>query len=223
LAFTLLAIAIALQFDGPAVIVGWAAEGAAVSALGLLERRAWMRGGGVLLFAIAIVRTLDMLVAPAPANHVVVLNPRAACALLVIALAYALAWLHRRDPDAPSRDLAIGASIVAAQVVSLVLLTSEINAFFAMRDGAFTRETRELLVSVTWAVYATILIVVGLARRYAILRYFAIALFGITIVKVFVADLAELERIYRVMSVIGLSITLLLTSYLYQRMKAALK
>jgi len=215
LAFTILSIAIALQFDGPAVTVGWAAEGAAVIALGLFERREWMRQGGLLLFALAIVRTLDMLRSPALANHVVLLNPRAGCALLVVTLAYALAWLHRRDATAPARDLSILTAIITAQVLSVVLLTSEIHAYFAVRHDAFTRE---LLVSICWAVYATVLVVIGLRRRYAPLRYFAFGLFGLTILKVFFSDLAELERIYRVMSLIGLGITLLLTSWLYQRM-----
>jgi uncharacterized membrane protein len=44
--------------------------------------------------------------------------------------------------------------------------------------------------------------------------------FVVTIVKVFAIDLAELERIYRVMSVIGLGVALLLTSYLYQKLSA---
>ena len=216
LGFTLLAVAIALQFDGPAVTIGWAAEGAAIVALGLLERRGWLRAGGTILFTIAFVGTIDLLLSVAPANHVVLFNPRAAVALLVIALLYAIAWLHRRDPEAPARDVAITASLIAAQIVSVVLLTSEIHAFFAMRDSTFTRE---LMVSVTWAVYATALIVVGLQRRYAPIRYFAIALFGITIVKVFFSDLSELEQIYRVISVIGLGIMLLVTAFLYQRMK----
>ena len=38
-----------------------------------------------------------------------------------------------------------------------------------------------------------------------------------TIVKVFAFDLATLDRIYRVSSVIGLGVLLLVTSYLYQR------
>lgn len=214
LAFTMLSIAIALQFDGPAVTVGWAAEGAAVIGLGLLERREWMRAGGLLLFTIAIVRTLDMLLGPSLANHVVLFNTRAACALLVVALAYAIAWVYRRDAAAPARDFTIAAGVITAQVVSLVLLTSEIHAYFAIRNDAFTRE---LLVSICWAVYATVLVVIGLQRRYAPLRYVAFGLFALTIAKVFFSDLAALERIYRVMSLIALGITLLLTSWLYQR------
>jgi uncharacterized membrane protein len=77
------------------------------------------------------------------------------------------------------------------------------------------------MVSVTWGVYATVLIVIGLRRRYAPIRYLAMIVFAITIVKVFALDLSELDRIYRISSVLGLGILLLLTSYLYSRSKRA--
>ena len=216
LAFTLLAIAVALQFDGPAVTVGWAAEGAAIVALGLIERRDWLRAGGVLLFVIAVTRALSLLVSVAPANHVVFLNPRAASAALVVGLSYLLAWLYRRETDVEERRFGIGAGIIVAQLVSIVLLTTEIRAYFAMSDSSFTRE---VMISVTWGAYATALILVGLSRRYAPIRYFGIALFALTILKVFVQDLSHLKQIYRVLSVMGLGILLLVTSYLYQRMR----
>jgi uncharacterized membrane protein len=37
---------------------------------------------------------------------------------------------------------------------------------------------------------------------------------------VFAIDLSELDRIYRVLSIIGLGVTLLVTSYLYQKLSA---
>ena len=60
----------------------------------------------------------------------------------------------------------------------------------------------------------------GPQEGYAPIRYFAMAVFVITIVKVFAIDLAELDRIYRVLSIIGLGVALLLTSYLYQRSRS---
>ena len=53
LAFTLLTIAIGLQFEGAWMTSAWAAEGAVVIWLGLRERREWLRIGGLLLFAVA--------------------------------------------------------------------------------------------------------------------------------------------------------------------------
>jgi uncharacterized membrane protein len=74
-----------------------------------------------------------------------------------------------------------------------------------------------MMLSITWAAYATLLVVVGLMKRYAPIRYFAMTIFVLTIVKVFAIDLAELDRIYRVLSVVGLGVMLLTNSYLYQR------
>jgi hypothetical protein len=218
-AFSLLSVAVALQFDGPAVTVGWAAEGAAIVALGLHERRNWLRIAGTGLFTLAVVRTLEMLVSTPPANHTVVLNPRAASALLVVALSYLIAWLHRREPNPEGRTVGIGAGVLVAQLVTVSLLTSEIHAFFEVRHTPFTGE---VLTSVTWAAYATALIVAGLYRRYAPVRYAGIGLFAITILKVFFGDLAHLQQIYRVLSIMGLGLLLLLTSWLYQRMRGAL-
>jgi uncharacterized membrane protein len=112
-----------------------------------------------------------------------------------------------------------------ANVLTLTLLTSEITAYWHVHDtrhfstvtAADSHFAREMMLSITWAAYATLLIVVGLRRRYAPIRYFAMTVFVITIVKVFAVDLAELDRLYRVMSIIGLGVMLLLTSYLYQR------
>jgi uncharacterized membrane protein len=214
LGFTLLSIAIALEFDGAAVTIGWACEGAAIVALGLLERRDWLRIGGTALFGVALFQTIALLIAPAPLHHVVALNPRAAAGAVVVALSYLLARLHYRDASAPNRDVAIGAALIVAQVMTLVLFTSEIYAYWAVRDDRFARE---LMVSVTWGIYATALIIIGLRQDYAPIRYFAIGLLTLTIVKVFFADMAELDRIYRVSSVIGLGVVLLVTSYLYNR------
>jgi uncharacterized membrane protein len=74
---------------------------------------------------------------------------------------------------------------------------------------------------VMWGAYATALILTGLYRRYVPIRYFGIALFGITILKVFFGDLAHLQQIHRVLSLIGLGLLLLLTSYLYQRIRVS--
>jgi len=77
-------------------------------------------------------------------------------------------------------------------------------------------------LSVTWAAYATGAIVAGIRRRYAPARYFAMVVFALTIAKVFLVDMAELERAYRIVSIIGLGVMLLATSYLYQRFKDVL-
>jgi uncharacterized membrane protein len=213
-ALTLVAIAIALIFNGTAVTAGWAVEGALVIMLAIRQRLAWMRLAGVLLFGVAIMQAIDLLLSPAPASQVVLFNPRAACAALIVGLCYVIAWFEWRDPGIPSRKIGLGAALLTAQFVTVIALTGEINAFWAVRNGHLERE---LTLSVTWGLYGTALVVIGLARSYAPIRYFAIGVLAVTIGKVFFLDMAELDRIYRVGSIIVLGVLLLVTSYLYSR------
>lgn len=213
----LLAVAIALQFGGAWITIGWAVEGAAVIALGLREDREWLRGAGVLLFALAVIRTLLLLAADATISESVLMNRRAACGLVVAGLLYLLAWLHRRRQAAVDYSFDVAAALVVAKVVVFGLVTSEIYSYWATRPGSIV--ARDMALSIAWAVYATALAVIGLRLRYAPIRYVAFVVFGVTILKVFLVDLAQLNRIYRVLSVIVLGIALLLTSYLYNRTK----
>ena len=61
------------------------------------------------------------------------------------------------------------------------------------------------------------MIVVGMRRHYAPIRYFAIALFALTVGKVFIVDLETLGGIYRVAGFLVVGGILLLVSFLYQR------
>ena len=72
-------------------------------------------------------------------------------------------------------------------------------------------------LSVLFTLYAAAALGFGLARRIPAVRYGALALFGIVIVKVFLVDLAELQAIYRILSFLVLGLVLLGVSYVYQR------
>ncbi len=68
----------------------------------------------------------------------------------------------------------------------------------------------------TWAAYGMGLIALGFNRRSPVLRYLALALFGITVVKLFAVDLLALDGIYRIVGFIVLGLVLLAASFLYQ-------
>jgi len=76
---------------------------------------------------------------------------------------------------------------------------------------------RDLSFSISWALYAVMLLAVGMARRIAGLRYLSLALLVVTIGKVFLYDLGHLEDLYRVASLVGLAVSLFLVSMAYQR------
>jgi len=210
----------------------WATIGSALVWSGVTRGRAWIRAIGAAVLGVGIVRLVLLDLAAAPAGYVVLANARLMASLIVIAALYGLSRLYYAQQvplDATLRPHTM--LLFAANALGLTLLTSEITAYWHVRDlthavanasAADSHFARELMLSITWAVYATALIVAGIRRHYAPIRYFAIALFAVTIVKVFGIDLAELDRIYRVISIIGLGIMLLATSYLYNRFRAQL-
>jgi uncharacterized membrane protein len=229
LASTFAVIVIALELTGPWITIAWATEGVFVTWLGLHEGRAWLRVAGLTLFAAAVGRLIGSQMTPPAAGELVLLNARGLTGLFVVALTYALAYMHKRyREDAPQASAEVATFVIAASVLTLSVLTSEINAYWHVFDVRRTsslasmsmRFAREMTLSLSWAVYATILVIVGLVRKYAPIRYFAMTVFAVTIVKVFAVDLSELDRIYRVLSIIGLGVTLLVTSYLYQKLSS---
>ena len=74
-----------------------------------------------------------------------------------------------------------------------------------------------LALSAIWTVLASAFIGVGLVRDFAPLRYVAMALFGLTVLKVFLVDLSSLGGIYRILGFMGVGLVLLAVSFLYQR------
>jgi uncharacterized membrane protein len=231
LASAFVAAAVAIEYDGSAVTVAWAVEGAALVALGLTTRRLWVRlGGGGLLWA-AVVRLVLDLVQRAPATTLPLVNVRSFAALLIIALLAWLAWRYRQAgelPAAENRRAVVACLVVVANVLVLLWATAEVDAAFARSAwsgqasagaGAVTSASlaREVTRSTLWAGYALLLIAAGIRRDYAPLRILAIAVFALTVAKVFLVDLARLDRFYRILSTVGLGLLLLGASYLYQR------
>jgi hypothetical protein len=220
-AFAMLGFAIGLQFDQWWAVVGWAVESAAVMWVGLRSRREWMRLGGALLLASTLVRLVMLGFFEPPAGFSPIFNARFGTTLVFVAVCYVLAVIHRRYGDriSDAGGLDIAVFYVAANVLTIVLMTTEISFYWQMREDtdAAAKLARSASVSVAWAVYGTALIVVGIVRRYAPIRYLAIALLALTVVKAFLSDLSMLGGVYRIIGFIGLGVFLLLGAWLYQR------
>ena len=76
---------------------------------------------------------------------------------------------------------------------------------------------RDFTYSALWMAYGAMLMVVGFLRRSAFVRWQALILIAATVVKVFVYDLSQLDRGYRIVSFIVLGVLLLAISFVYQR------
>jgi uncharacterized membrane protein len=78
-------------------------------------------------------------------------------------------------------------------------------------------------ISILMAVYASALIVAGVARRSALNRVLGLGLFALVIVKLYLLDVWSLGRGFRITAFLALGGLLLLVSYLYSRFKPALE
>jgi uncharacterized membrane protein len=217
-AFALLAATVGIELDGAWLTAAWAAEGAAVMWIGLRLARDWFRAAGAALMILAAGRWIVLSVLqPVPAAFQLFANEPTALGVWLILLLYLLAWLHR------SRGYphTIAALLVCASVATVILLTTQNQAYWEIRGASYADASfaSQLALSLVWAIYGGILIAVGIRLGYSPIRYTAIALFGLTVVKVFLADLAGLQGIYRVLGLLAVGAILLVVSFLYQRRK----
>ena len=115
---------------------------------------------------------------------------------------------------------AIG-SALAAIIVIFVWINLTIADWFATGQVLTLRfgdePAQRLTVSIAWGIYALILLGFGMARDSLGLRWISLCFLLVTIGKVFLYDLGALQDLYRVASLVGLAVSLILVSLLYQR------
>ncbi len=221
---TLAVVAVAVLLDGAWTPILVATQAAGMAWIGLREERAWLRGVGALLLAVAIMRLLAIQFDQVPAAYTVILNRRALLGFFVVGMLGYVAWLHARTAadGQQAHPVALATAVVTANVLMLVTLSTEIYAFWELRAtgprfGSNAELIRQMMLSATWGTYATALTAAGFRQGYAPIRYLAIAVFGVTVVKVFTVDFSQLDSIYRILSSIALGLLLMGASYLYQR------
>jgi len=110
---------------------------------------------------------------------------------------------------------------IAAGLAIFLWLNLEILNHFAKDDRlrlyVERLPARDLSTSIAWGLYALVLLVLGTLRKASALRWASLAVFFVSIGKVFLFDLGHLEGLYRVGSLAGLAVALIVVSLLYQR------
>ena len=227
-AITLALVAVAIWFDGLWGSVLLATQGVGMVWIGLREQRSWVRSVGALLLGATTVRLLTLQLGPVPAVYTVVLNYRALLGFFLVGGLSAVAWLHARSESDGRRGypVALATAVVTANLLMLVTLSTEIYAFWQIRAtdfraGSNAQFIQHLMLSATWGAYAAALTAAGFKRSYVPIRYLAIAIFGVTVIKVFTVDFSQLDSIYRILSSLALGLLLVGASYLYQRQAAS--
>ena len=125
------------------------------------------------------------------------------------------------EPGPEGRPLV--APTFAAMAIVLIFLWSNLMVFDFFATGPnLTIPTermpaRDLTTSIVWALFALGLLTTGLLRHTKGLRYASLALLLLTCLKVFLYDLGNLQDLYRVASLAGLALTLIVISLVYKR------
>lgn len=86
-------------------------------------------------------------------------------------------------------------------------------------DIAGSAHAYKLGLSILWGVYSLLLIVLGIWKKKKYLRVAAIALFGITLIKLFFYDISHLGTIAKTIVFVSLGVLLLIISFLYNKYK----
>jgi uncharacterized membrane protein len=206
----------------------WSIWGAGLIAYGGARAQRAARYAGLTLLVLATLKALvvDLMFYDAVWHAPLVNHTFLAFALVVAAYAAAVRFYARGGDSLGDEERSVvPALVVIANVLALVALSAEAVGYFESRrvlgaDAALQRDvglSKQLALSVVWALYGAGLLLVGRVRRSRLLRLMALALLGLTTLKVFLLDLAGLDSAYRIVSFIVLGAILLAVSYLYQK------
>lgn len=218
LALTFATLAIPIRLERYWITIAWAIEGLVLVASGFRARLAALRWTGFVLFLIVLGR---LTLIPIPAEQFL-LNPRfATFAVAVICLLLVCRLARTADHKLTEfESLAFGAAAVAANIYALAAISLEVWDLFGRMpslEGMDRGLAQELALSTLWLVYALVFLAAGFRKKWAMLRWQALALLGIVIGKVFIFDFSFLQRFYRILSFLFLGFALLLISFYYQR------
>src|SRR5438309_577656 len=220
-----------IQFDRQWITLGWALEGAALCWLFHRVPHPGLRIAGIALLLISFAR---LVFNPAVLEY----HPRAATpifnwylytyGIVSICLFVAARLLAQPrnlvlDRNAPPLLNSIGT------ILAFVLLNIEIADYFTT-PGAYELTfhfsgnfARDMSYSIAWALFALLLLIVGIRKRNKAARYASLALLGFVLLKLFFHDLSQLQQLYRIAALIVVAIIAILASFLYQGFLAQTK
>jgi uncharacterized membrane protein len=217
-----------IQFDRQWITIGWALEGAALLWLFHRVPHPGLRLVGVGLLVAAFVRlALNRAVFDYHLRSATpILNWYLYTYGIVTVCLFAGARLL-----APPRNLILQSNappILAGfgTVLAFLLLNIEIADFFSPAGSTLTFQfsgdfARDMTYSIAWALFALVLLVIGILGKIPASRYAALGLLSVTLLKLFFHDLARLGQLYRIGAFIGVAVIAMLASFAYQNFFSA--
>ena len=213
MALAFAAAAVPLQAQAAWIPVGWAAQGCALVVWYAHPHRGAASMGAALL-ALAVIRLVCVDTPYGGRDPFIPLfNPyglaattTAAC--LVGAAFSARHWRGRLgDLDKPA---ALAAGLASVALIWLIASVETYGYFTAgdgsLKDPAHMQRTAQMALSICWAVYAVVLLATGFWLRSDPIRWAALGVFFVTVLKVIFLDMSDLPGLYRVLAFLVLAV-----------------
>ena len=232
LAVVLITIAIPIRLDGHWITMGWLVEAGVLLWVADRIGARFLHYLAAAALALGVVRLLafdDFQVST------LLLNSRMATYVLAMVVLALLAWFSLKHEGDFDRQLA-AVAVLAVSALALVGLSREIGDYYARQlspspNGFMSfparmaaaanrqrlRIAEDFTYSALWMAYGALLMVIGFWRKSAFFRWQAFFLIAATIVKVFIYDVSQLDRGYRILSFMILGVLLLAVSFVYQK------
>jgi uncharacterized membrane protein len=230
LAVGLVTVAIPIRLDGHWITIGWFVEAAALLWVGARIKSDLLNVFALAALVLAVVR---LLLYDDFDTVQLIVNMRMATYAIAIAVLGFVAYAASKREDENART--VGAfAVVAMNALALTGLSFEIRDYYSRQmtslhpaaglwradDWTQLRTigiARDFTYSALWMAYGAMLMVIGFWRASAFVRWQALLLIAATILKVFIYDTSQLDRIYRILSFVVLGVLLLAISFAYQR------
>ena len=231
LAIGFITIAVPIRMDAHWITIGWFVEAAVLLWVADRIHSDFLNAFAVAALVLGVVRLLFI---DNFYSTRLIFNARMATHAVAIAVLAILAWYGSKRNDERGRNAA-AVAIVALNALALIALSREVSDYYAQqmasarpKAGLWNQSdwmnllrrveiARDFTYSALWMAYGALLMLVGFWRRSAFVRWQALLLIAVTIVKVFVYDVSQLDRGYRIVSFIVLGVLLLAISFVYQR------
>ena len=220
-----LTVAVPVQAAGAWIGVTWAVEAVVLTWLSFRLGLPQLRLFGLGLFAILVIRLLAFdtrdvdLDTFKPFINLRFLAFTAGIASMCSAAYFLWRWKERLFDQREVHLIIVFlgvANFLAIWVLSAEIISSVDSEFFDV-SRRVADDVKSLSLSILWAVYAAVAIVLGVIKRSRWMRLAGLALLAVPVIKLFVFDIFVLEREYRVAAFLVLGGLLVAGGFLYQR------
>ena len=226
-------LAIPIQLDGNWITLSWAIEGLVLAYISFAYKYPKARIGAGIIMIITTLRLIAIdfsgITAIEDADFLPMLNTNSIIFLLSVLSLFGYAYVYKKFinkiENSFDKDVVFVTSIVSNILLIMLLMANagvflERNAIFAGVENI--ENIIGFVHSAILIVYSMIVVTAGIIYKKKYLRVFALVVFIVAILKVFIFDISMIDTVYRILSFIVLGIVLISVSFMYQKFENAI-